>query len=145
MKTELITDENLSILLEKINYSFKSQIQSIPISRKEENETIQYESVITVGKSRYTILCSKRPSSFLWKDFSTYRIIISASRWDYNESIDTQKMDDKLKDIWNTLNTADEQKEKDKANKRTKEFIDELSTTIDKSFERDDKLDEILK
>lgn len=141
MNTELITDENLSNLLDKINYSILSNLDEIKIERVViDNNNVKYNTKI-IANNIYYVSCTKRESSFLWIDLSTYRIIVKFG--DYE--IDSQKMDNKVKLIWETLNNANTYKEVNKSNKKTIEIINDISTIIDKSLIRDDKIEDILK
>ncbi len=60
------------------------------------------------------------------------------------EELLTTKIGSKICDIWNTLSNAEEQKQMDLSNKRALKAIEDISTTIDKRFNRDETLDKIL-
>ena len=158
MKSELIKEENALILLDKINNSIKSRLSNMTIV-KEEKDGIKFSTQIgvelksSISYSRdvthyYNIEVTRNTYGF----FSTkyiYSIYINIIRKDYNDDIHIKgnmsiNIKDKIANIWNTLSTADEQKEIEKSNKRVNEVILDISTTVDKSFDRDGKLDEIL-
>lgn len=158
MKSELIKEENVLILLDKINNSIKSHLINTTIL-KEEKDGVKFSTQIGVDiiksdrsynrdTNYYNIEVTRNTYGF----FSTkyiYSIYINIIRKDYNDDIHIKgnmsiNIKDKIANIWNTLSTADEQKEIEKSNKRVNEVILDISTTVDKSFDRDGKLEEIL-
>jgi len=161
MKADLIKEENTSVLLEKINYSIKSNLESITINKDcgEDGVVSRYHTRIKVSfgsgysatNHYYGVSVKKLASSHFFGlfDNSKYYIQIDIETKEYSDKIEmeellTTKIGSKIFDIWNTLSNAEEQKQMDLSNKRALKAIEDISTTIDKRFNRDETLDKIL-
>ena len=147
-----ISKENLNKIYYNTLLSIKSNLNKISISKDKKvngGEEISTGTIYTDGSvnqsspspiNSFTIEVTKNQTTGLWTSFN-YSISIRTNRGRYFTFNKNQK---KITEIYKTLDDIENQKNKKRESEDISSLIEGISTTVDKSFKRDDRINEIL-
>lgn len=158
MEEKYITENNLIELLNNVLYSIKSS-EKIHINRftNKENNLVISTGVIYLDKgtcnydrSCYSVHIREIIKSRIFKpDKKSYNLRleftnIGTKNIEFNSDLVSLKAELIIKNIFNTLDNIETENKKKETNSTIEDIITKISKTVNKSYKRDDKINEVL-
>jgi len=117
---------------------------SVPIIKTDDVKTDISSFNITIEREKVTHLFSKNTYKYNIKIDGSTRGYSSFDRMNFNSELISNRCKKVIGDIFNYLFDIEEQRKIDQTNNVVKNIISDISTTVDKAFKRDNKIDEVL-
>jgi len=158
---KLISEQNQYDLFYNILLSVKSQNPSVRVEQEKEGKyKLETESIsimktedVKTDISSFTIKIEREEVPRLFSK-NTYKYIIridgnsrgysSFDRMSFNSELISDRCKKVIGDIFNYLFNIDEQRKIERTNSAIQNIINDISTTVDKAYKRDNKIDEVL-
>ena len=157
---KLISDQNLYDLFYNILLSVKSKNPSVQIDKNDQKYKLETGSISIVKTddvktdiSSFSIKIEREEVPRLFSK-NTYKYIIridgnsrgysSFDRMSFNSELISDRCKKVIGDIFNYLFNIDEQRKIERTNSAIQNIINDISTTVDKAYKRDNKIDEVL-
>ncbi len=158
----LISEQNQYDLFYNILLSIKSQNPSVSIDEDLSNGKCKLESnnisiiktndvktdissfKIRIERDKVTHLFSKKTYKYNFIIDGNTRGYSSFKRMTFNSELISSRCKKIIGDIFNYLIEIEEQKKIEQTNNQIKDIINDISTTVDKIYKRDNKIDEVL-
>jgi hypothetical protein len=122
----------------------KLESNSISIMKTDDVKTDISSFNITIEREKVTHLFSKNTYKYNIKIDGSTRGYSSFDRMNFNSELISNRCKKVIGDIFNYLFDIEEQRKIDQTNNVVKNIISDISTTVDKAFKRDNKIDEVL-
>jgi hypothetical protein len=141
-----IKSKNPSVSIEEDTSKGKCKLTagSVPIIKTDDVKTDISSFNITIEREKVTHLFSKNTYKYNIKIDGSTRGYSSFDRMNFNSELISNRCKKVIGDIFNYLFDIEEQRKIDQTNNVVKNIISDISTTVDKAFKRDNKIDEVL-
>ena len=117
---------------------------SISISKTDDVITDIASFSIIIERDKVTRLFSKNTYKYNIKIDGQSRGYSSFDRMNFNSELISDKCKKVISDIFDYLFNIEEQRKIEKTNNTIQNIINDISTTVDKAYKRDNKIDEVL-
>ena len=134
----VVVDEELSKGICKLEST------SIPIAKTDDVKSEMSSFSISIKRERIPKIFSKDKYKYDVKIDGSNRGYSSFKRMYFNSDSISDRCSKVIGDIFDYLLDIDERKKIEKTNNTVLDIISDISTTIDKSYRRDNKIDEVL-
>lgn len=155
IETKYLSKENSKKLLNEVLLSLKSKSDQ-PIVRRYETDKSNNKEIheihtnsisVCTGDVRSFNLTIKKWDNVRWfKLIPNFIIDISIEGRSYGDNFELEIVDNQeiIKEIYQYLIDFEESRKREEANKKISSIIGDISTTVDRSYRRDETIDEIL-
>jgi hypothetical protein len=154
----LVSEKNQYDLFVSILLSIKSKNPTVSVENEDKGSKCKLETGrISIGQtssefSSYSIKIDRVEVPRLFsKNTYKYNFYIDGNKGSYSDTklyfkseLLSSRCVNIISDIFNYLYNIEEQRKIEKTNNKIQNIISDISTTIDKSFKRDNKIDEVL-
>ena len=117
---------------------------SISISKTDDVKTDMSSFFITIERDEVKRLFSKNTYKYNIRIDGSSRGYSSSNRIFFNTELISDKCKKIISDIFDYLFNIEEQRKIEKTNNKIQNIINDISTTVDKAYKRDNKIDEVL-
>ena len=117
---------------------------SISISKTDDVKTEMASFSIIIERDEVTRLFSKNTYKYNIRIDGQSRGYSSFDRMFFNSELISDKCKKVISDIFDYLFNIEEQRKIEKTNNAIQNIINDISTTVDKAYRRDNKIDEVL-
>jgi hypothetical protein len=140
-----VKSQNPSVSIEKEKVGkFKLKTQGISIMRTEDVNTDISSFSIEIEREEILRLFSKNTYKYIIRIDGSTRGYSSFDRMNFNSELIPDRCKKVIGNIFNYLLDIDEQRKIEITNSAVKNIINVISTTVDKAYRRDNKIDEVL-
>lgn len=156
----LISEQNQYDLLYNILLSVKSKNPSVQIDKNDQKYKLETGSIsiaktddVKTDIASFSIMIKREEVPRLFsRNYYKYIIVIDGSARGYSSfnkmTFNSELISDRCKkvidNIFNYLLDINEQRKIEETNSAVQNIINDISTTVDKSYKRDNKIDEVL-
>jgi hypothetical protein len=137
---------SVSIIEDKSKSKCKLESNSISIASYKENKTktdISSFSIV-IDREEKSRLFSKNTYSYNIEIHGKNRGYSSFNRMNFGSELMSNRCSQVIGDIFDYLFDVEEQRKIDQTNNAIRDIIYDISTTVDKAYKRDNKIDEVL-
>jgi hypothetical protein len=140
-----VKSQNPSVSIEREkDGKYKLETQSISIYKTEDVKTDISSFSIKIEREEVARLFSKNTYKYIIKIDGNCRGYSSFDRMNFNSELIPNKCKKVISDIFDYLFNIEEQRKIEKTNNTIQNIINDISTTVDKAYKRDNKIDEVL-
>jgi hypothetical protein len=140
-----VKSQNPSVSIEREkDGKYKLETQSISIYKTEDVKTDISSFSIRIEREEIPRLFSKNTYKYNIRIDGSSRGYSSFDRMFFNSELISDKCKKVISDIFDYLFNIEEQRKIEKTNNTIQNIINDISTTVDKAYRRNNKIDEVL-
>ena len=139
-----VKSKNPSVQIDKNDKKYKLETGSISIMRTEDVKTDIASFSIKIEREEIPRIFSKNDYKYIIRIDGKSRGYSSFDRMSFNSELIPDRCKKVIDNIFNYLLDIDEQRKIERTNSAVQNIINDISTTVDKSYKRDNKIDEVL-
>jgi len=140
-----VKSQNPSVSIEREkDGKYKLETQSISIYKTEDVKTDISSFSIRIEREEIVRLFSKNTYKYFIRIDGNCRGYSSFDRMNFNSELIPDRCKKVIGNIFNYLLDIDEQRKIERTNSAIQNIINDISTTVDKAYKRDNKIDEVL-
>ena len=139
-----VKSKNPSVQIDKNDKKYKLETGSISIMRTEDVKTDIASFSIKIEREEIPRIFSKNDYKYIIRIDGSARGYSSFNRMSFTSELLSDRCKKVIANIFNYLLDIDEQRKIEETNSSVQNIINDISTTVDKSYKRDNKIDEVL-
>jgi len=139
-----VKSKNPSVQIDKNDQKYKLDTGSISISKTDDVKTDIASFSIRIEREEIPRIFSKNDYKYNIKIDGSSRGYSSFDRMSFNSELLSNRCKKVIGDIFEYLFNIDEQRKIEQTNSAVQNIINDISTTVDKAYKRDNKIDEVL-
>ncbi len=139
-----VKSKNPSVQIDKNNQKYKLETGSISIMKTEDVKTDISSFSIKIEREEIPRIFSKNNYKYIIRIDGSARGYSSFNRMSFNSELLSDRCKKVITNIFNYLLDIDEQRKIEETNGAIQNIINDISTTVDKVYKRDNKIDEVL-
>jgi hypothetical protein len=139
-----VKSKNPSVQIDKNDQKYKLDTGSISISKTDDVKTDIASFSIRIEREEIPRIFSKNDYKYSIRIDGSSRGYSSFDRMSFNSELLSNRCKKVIGDIFDYLFNIDEQRKIEQTNNTIQNIINDISTTVDKSYKRDNKIDEVL-
>jgi hypothetical protein len=139
-----VKSKNPSVQIDKNDKKYKLETGSISIMKTEDVKTDISSFSIKIEREEIPRIFSKNDYKYIIRIDGSARGYSSFNRMSFNSELLSDRCKKVITNIFNYLLDIDEQRKIEETNGAIQNIINDISTTVDKVYKRDNKIDEVL-
>ncbi len=139
-----VKSKNPSVQIDKNDKKYKLETGSISIMKTEDVKTDIASFSIKIEREEIPRIFSKNDYKYVIRIDGSARGYSSFNRMSFNSELLSDRCKKVISNIFNYLLDIDEQRKIEETNGAIQNIINDISTTVDKVYKRDNKIDEVL-
>lgn len=139
-----VKSKNPSVQIDKVDQKYKLDTGSISISKTDDVKTDIASFSIRIEREEIPRIFSKNDYKYSIRIDGSSRGYSSFDRMSFNSELLSNRCKKVIGDIFDYLFNIDEQRKIEQTNSAVQNIISDISTTVDKAYKRDNKIDEVL-
>lgn len=139
-----VKSKNPSVQIDKNDQKYKLETGSISIMKTEDVKTDISSFSIKIEREEIPRIFSKNDYKYIIRIDGSTRGYSSFDRMSFNSELLSDRCKKVISNIFNYLLDIDEQRKIEETNGAIQNIINDISTTVDKVYKRDNKIDEVL-
>jgi len=139
-----VKSKNPSVQIEKDDRKYKLNTGSISIIKTDDVKTDISSFSIKIEREEVSRFFSKNTYKYIIRIDGNSRGYSSFDKMNFNSELIPDRCKKVIANIFNYLLDIDEQRKIEETNSAVQNIINDISTTVDKSYKRDNKIDEVL-
>jgi hypothetical protein len=139
-----VKSKNPSVQIDKNDQKYKLDTGSISISKTDDVKTDIASFSIRIEREEIPRIFSKNDYKYSIRIDGSSRGYSSFDRMSFNSELLSNRCKKVIGDIFDYLFNIDEQRKIEQTNSAVQNIISDISTTVDKAYKRDNKIDEVL-
>lgn len=139
-----VKSKNPSVQIDKNNQKYKLETGSISIMKTEDVKTDISSFSIKIEREEIPRIFSKNDYKYIIRIDGSARGYSSFNRMSFSSELLSSRCKKVIANIFNYLLDIDEQRKIEETNSAVQNIINDISTTVDKAYKRDNKIDEVL-
>jgi len=139
-----VKSKNPSVQIDKNNQKYKLETGSISIMKTEDVKTDISSFSIKIEREEIPRIFSKNNYKYIIRIDGSVRGYSSFNRMSFSSELLSSRCEKVIANIFNYLLDIDEQRKIEETNSAVQNIINDISTTVDKAYKRDNKIDEVL-
>ncbi len=139
-----VKSKNPSVQIDKNNQKYKLETGSISIMKTEDVKTDIASFSIKIEREEIPRIFSKNDYKYIIRIDGSARGYSSFNRMSFSSELLSSRCEKVIANIFNYLLDIDEQRKIEETNGAIQNIINDISTTVDKVYKRDNKIDEVL-
>lgn len=139
-----VKSKNPGVQIDKNDQKYKLETGSISIVKTDDVKTDISSFSIKIEREEVTRLFSKNTYKYIIRIEGNTRGYSSFDRMAFNSELIPDRCKKVIANIFNYLLDIDEQRKIEQTNSTVQNIINDISTTVDKAYKRDNKIDEVL-
>ena len=139
-----VKSKNPSVQIDKNDKKYKLETGSISIMRTEDVKTDIASFSIKIEREEIPRIFSKNDYKYIIRIDGSARGYSSFNRMSFTSELLSDRCKKVIANIFNYLLDIDEQRKIEETNSSVQNIINDISTTVDKAYKRDNKIDEVL-
>jgi hypothetical protein len=139
-----VKSKNPSVQIDKNDKKYKLETGSISIMRTEDVKTDIASFSIKIEREEIPRIFSKNDYKYIIRIDGSARGYSSFNRMSFTSELLSDRCKKVIANIFNYLLDIDEQRKIEETNSSVQNIINDISTTVDKVYKRDNKIDEVL-
>ena len=139
-----VKSKNPGVQIDKNDQKYKLETGSISITKTEDVKTDVASFSIKIEREEIPRIFSKNSYKYIIRIDGNSRGYSSFNRMSFNSEFLSDRCKKVIANIFNYLLDIDEQRKIEQTNSTVQNIINDISTTVDKAYKRDNKIDEVL-
>ena len=139
-----VKSKNPSVKVEKVDQKYKLETGSISIIKTDDVKTDISSFSIKIEREEVPRFFSKNTYKYIIRIDGNSRGYSSFDRMTFNSELISDRCKKVIGDIFDYLLDIDDQRKIEETNSTVQNIINDISTTVDKVYKRDNKIDEVL-
>jgi hypothetical protein len=139
-----VKSKNPSVQIDKNEQKYKLETGSISIIKTDDVKTDISSFSIKIEREEVLRFFSKNSYKYIIRIDGSARGYSSFNRMSFNSELLSDRCKKVISNIFNYLLDIDEQRKIEETNGAIQNIINDISTTVDKVYKRDNKIDEVL-
>lgn len=139
-----VKSKNPGVQIDKNDQKYKLETGSISITKTEDVKTDVASFSIKIEREEIPRIFSKNSYKYIIRIDGNSRGYSSFNRMSFNSEFLSDRCKKVIANIFNYLLDIDDQRKIEETNSAVQNIINDISTTVDKAYKRDNKIDEVL-
>jgi hypothetical protein len=139
-----VKSKNPSVQIDKNDQRYKLETGSISIAKTDDAKTDIASFSIRIEREEIPRFFSKNDYKYSIVIDGSARSYSSFNRMNFKSELISSRCKKVIGDIFDYLFNIDEQRKIEQTNSAVQNIISDISTTVDKAYKRDNKIDEVL-